>query len=342
MPILDSKQQRAALVILLLGVGIALALTPYFTGIIAGVVFYVVFAPINDELRKRLPASAAAAIVVLFVLLVLVIPSIPLAGAIIGQAQDLARGFGQSPILQRVSELRIGRFDVGSQLAGLGEQVLSWIGTSAFSLVGTATRLALNLTIALFGLYFLCVNPTETWNMVRPYIPFSRENTERLRKRFRDVTTSTLIGTGATAVIQGILVALGFWATGLPNAVFWGVLTVVFAILPVVGSGVVWVPGAVILALNHRYPQAIGLAIWGVVIVGNVDTVIRPIVFRRWAQIHPFVTLVGALGGVRYFGILGLLLGPLALSYFFELIRMYREEYLNETGVEPARAPASR
>ena len=75
---------------------------------------------------------------------------------------------------------------------------------------------------------------------------------------------------------------------------------------------------------------AIGLALWGVLIVSNVDTVIRPMVFRRWAQIHPFVTLVGALGGVRYFGILGLLIGPLALSYFFELIQMYREEYLNE------------
>ena len=71
-------------------------------------------------------------------------------------------------------------------------------------------------------------------------------------------------------------------------------------------------------------------ALWGVLIVSNVDTVIRPMVFRRWAQIHPFVTLVGALGGVRYFGILGLLIGPLALSYFFELIQMYREEYLNE------------
>ena len=67
--------------------------------------------------------------------------------------------------------------------------------------------------------------------------------------------------------------------------------------------------------------------------MGNVDTVIRPMVFRRWAQIHPFVTLVGALGGVRYFGLLGLLIGPLALSYFFELIRMYREEYLSEEGV---------
>jgi len=163
---------------------------------------------------------------------------------------------------------------------------------------------------------------------VQPYIPFSAKNTEKLRQRFRDVTTATIIGTGLTAAIQGSMVGLGFWLTGLPNAVFWGVVTMVFAILPVVGSGLVWGPGALALVLgNHALPGVL-LALGGVGIVGNVDYVIRPRVFRRWANIHPLVTLIGALAGVPYFGILGLLIGPLALSYFFELIKMYGDEYL--------------
>jgi predicted PurR-regulated permease PerM len=164
---------------------------------------------------------------------------------------------------------------------------------------------------------------------VRPYIPFSARNAEKLRQRFRDVTTSTLIGTGLTAVVHGILVGLGFWVVGLPNAVFWGVVTMVFAILPVVGSGLVWGPGVIALFIDHRPGPAVGLALWGAVVVGNIDYVIRPMVVRRWAHIHPLVTLVGALAGVRFFGLLGLLVGPLALSYFFELIKMYREEYLS-------------
>jgi len=207
--------------------------------------------------------------------------------------------------------------------------VVAWIGSSAFGLVGTATRLALNLTISLFGLFYLLLRPGETWEAVRPYIPFSAKNTEKLRQRFRDVTTSTIIGTGATAAIQGTLVGLGFWLTGLPNAVFWGVVTMVFAILPVVGSALVWGPGALALILGHHALSGVLLALGGAVIVGNLDYVIRPMVFRRWANIHPLVTLVGALAGVPYFGILGLLIGPLALSYFFELVKMYREEYLN-------------
>jgi predicted PurR-regulated permease PerM len=327
MPLLDTDRQRAVFVVILLGLGLVIALAPYVTGLIGAIVLYVVFAASNQWLRRRVSPTSAATIVVVAAVLIIVLPSVPLAGAIVGQAQDMARGIARSPVLDRIADLRIGSFDVGAQLAALGETVIAWLGTSAFSLIGTATRFALNLSIALFGLFFLCLRPDETWESVRPYIPFSPASAEKLRNRFRDVTTSTLIGTGLKSIVQGALVATGFLLVGLPNAAFWGVMTAVFAILPVVGSGLIWVPAAVSLALTDRWGAAVFMALWGLG-VGNVDNVIRPMVFRRWAQIHPFVTLVGALGGVRYFGILGLLIGPLAVSYFFELIRMYREEYL--------------
>jgi predicted PurR-regulated permease PerM len=208
--------------------------------------------------------------------------------------------------------------------------VVSFIGTSALGLIGTATRLGIQLTITFFGLFYLLLSPQTAWRQVQPFIPFSRTNTEILRGRFRDVTISTLVGTGLTAAVQGILVGVAFWVTGIPNALFWGVVTVVLAILPVVGSGLVWGPGVLALALGGSYGRATGLALWGILVVGNVDNVIRPMVFRRWAQIHPFVTIIGAFAGIQYFGLLGLIIGPLAISYFFELIRMYRAEYLDD------------
>lgn len=241
----------------------------------------------------------------------------------------MAGGVIQSPVLGRLAQLRIGNFEIGPQLVALGQQAVQWLGSSAFSLLGTATRVVLNLGIAFFGLYYLLLNPDRTWEGLRPYIPFSAANTEKLRKRFRDVTNSTLIGTGVTAAVQGTLVGLGFWVVGLSDAAFWGVLAMVFAILPVVGSGLVWGPGVLALVLDARPGAAVGLGLWGALVVANIDNVIRPMVFRRWAHIHPLVTLLGAFAGVRFFGILGLLVGPLALSYFFELLRMYREEYLD-------------
>src|SRR5690606_23024931 len=101
-------------------------------------------------------------------------------------------------------------------------------------LVGTAARIVLNLTLSFFGLYYLLVYPVASWRGVRPFIPFSDASADLLRERFHAVTTSTVIGTGVTALLQGLLVAAGFAVTGLGNAVFWGVVTAVFAILPVV------------------------------------------------------------------------------------------------------------
>jgi predicted PurR-regulated permease PerM len=329
MPLIDSNHQRAALLILLLGVGLVIALTPYATGLIGIPVLYAVFTPVHEWLSLRVRPKLAATLVVTLALFLIVVPGVSFAGLIVSQAQEIAGGVIRNPLLGRLRELKLGGIELGPRLADLGAQVVGWIGSSAFGLVGTATRLALNLTISLFGLFYLLLQPGETWEAVRPYIPFSAKNTEKLRQRFRDVTTSTIIGTGVTAGIQGLLVGLAFWLTGLPNAVFWGVVTMVFAILPVVGSALVWGPGGLALILGHHALAGVLLILGGAVIVGNVDYVIRPMVFRRWADIHPLVTLVGALAGVPYFGILGLLIGPLALSYFFELVKMYREEYLN-------------
>src|SRR3990172_3091238 len=330
MPFLDTNHQRAALLVLLLGAALVVALSPYATGLIGIPVLYAIFAPLHDWLTRRVKEKVAASLVVALALFLIVVPGLSFAGLIVNEAQEIGGNVVRSPILKRLAQLKPGGIELGPRLADLGATVVSWLGSSAFWLIGTATRLALNLTISLFGLFYLLLRPQQVWDSVRPYIPFSARNTEKLRQRFKDVTTSTLIGTGLTAAIQGTLVGLGFWVIGLPNAVFWGVVTSVFAILPVVGSGLVWGPGAIALLLDHRPGAAALLLLWGAVVVGNVDYVVRPMVFRRWASIHPLVTLVGALAGVGYFGILGLLIGPLALSYFFELVKMYREEYLEK------------
>src|SRR3989475_6480080 len=329
MPLIDTNHQRAALLVLLLGIGLVIALAPYATGLIGIPVLYAVFAPVHVWLSLRVRPKIAASLVVVLALFLIVVPGVSFAGLVVNQAQQITGSVVRNPILGRIAQLEVGGIDIGPRIAELGAKIVGWLGSSAFGLIGTATRLALNLTISLFGLFYLLLQPGATWEAVRPYIPFSAKNTEKLRQRFRDVATSTIIGTGVTAAIQGTLVGLGFWLTGLPNAVFWGVVTMVFAILPVVGSALVWVPGALALLLSGRTLPGLLLALGGAVVVGNVDYVVRPRIFSRWANIHPLVTLLGALAGVPYFGILGLLIGPLALSYFFELIKMYREEYLS-------------
>ena len=328
----DSRRRSAAALVVALTGALAIALAPYATGLIGIPVLYVALQPLHDWLARRTPGKPAASLVVALVLLVLIVVGGSSVTLIVSEAQRIPGAIMQSPIVTGLSELRVGGVDVGARLADLGSKVVAWIGSSAFGFIGTASRVALNLTISCFGLYYLLLRPGETWDAVRPYIPFSASNTEKLRQRFRDVTTSTLIGTGLSAALHGALTSFGFWMVGLPNAALWGVVTIVFSILPVLGSGLVWGPGAIALVLDHRPGAAVLLALWGILIIGNIDYVIRPMVSRRWAHIHPLVTLIGALVGVPYLGLLGLLIGPLAVSYFFELIQMYREEYVTGTG----------
>lgn len=328
MPIFDTEKQRAALIILLLAVAVAIALGPYATGLLGAPVLYVLFAPLFRRLVRWIPPSAAAVVVILTAFLIIILPGIWLVGMLVGQAQSVASSLVESELLHRLQNIRIGQFELGPQLATMGRELISWLGGNALGFIGTATRFTLNLLFSFFGLYYLLLNPAGAWRAVEPYIPFSKSNIEILRERFRSVTAATVVGSGLTAVILGVLVGISFVIVGLSDPVFWGVVTAVFAILPVVGAGLVWGPAAITLLIRQRYPAAIFLLVLGLVVLPNVENLVRPFVFRRYSQIHPMITLVGAVAGVSYFGLLGLLLGPLALSYFFELIRMYREEYL--------------
>ncbi|MEO8200726.1 MAG: AI-2E family transporter [Gemmatimonadota bacterium] len=335
MALLNSKHQRAAILILVLGVALVVALAPFATGLIGIPVLYIIFFPLYRWLAPRIKPMAAAAVAVGMALLLVLTLALVLTVVIANQAPSIARGIIESPLWDRLNLLEIGGYQLGPQVSLAGEKVVTWMGTGALGIIGTATRISLNLTISLFGLFYLFLSAGQLWDVVEPYIPFSKANSEQLKTRFKLVTISTIIGTGLTAVIQGVLVGVAFWVAGLSNALFWGVITVIVAILPVVGSGMIWVPAATLLFLDHRYFAGSLMAAWGLVVVANVDNVIRPIVFRRYAQIHPLVTLIGAFAGIRYFGLLGLMVGPLALSYFFELIRMYKEEYIEPTILLP-------
>lgn len=314
---------------LALGAGILWSLGPYATGIIGIPVLAVLFAPIHDWLvRRGAPSSFAAFVVTLLGAVLLIVPGVLIAGLLINQAQEITQTVLQSPIIERLRGLQIRGIPLGPRLADAGGRIVAAIGASAFGLVGTATRLTLNLTISFFGLYYVLKHPGDVWLDARPYIPFSDQNTRNLGKRFKDVTVSTVIGTGVVAAAQGALLGVAFWIAGLPNALFWSVVTMALAILPVVGSGMVWGPAAAVLMMQGRPLAGILMVAWGIAVVGSVDNFIRPLIYRRFSAIHPLITLIGAIGGVSTFGLLGLLIGPLALSYFFELIRMYREEYL--------------
>lgn len=327
MPALASGRTRAQILIVVLGAVVAYAIAPYASGLLGAAILYVIGAPIHRRLSRLIGAHAAAALVLVLLAVLIILPGAWLLNLVIVQAPIMLRSLQNSTFLTRLSDLRIDGVDLGAQIATASGALISWLSGHAIGFFGSATRSALNLVIAFFALYYLLISASTAWRWVAAFLPFSKESNEQLRERFTSITEAMLLGTALTAILQGALIGFGFWMVGLPNAVFWGVITAFASILPVLGSALVWLPGAIVLLAQQRFGAAIALLVIGGLLASNLDNVVRPVVYRKVSDVHPLTTLVGAFAGVSLFGLVGLLLGPLAITYFFELIDIYEQEY---------------
>jgi predicted PurR-regulated permease PerM len=317
----------------LLATAVLVAIAPYVPGLLGAGVLYVVCRPVYARLEPRLGPRAAAIMLAVAAVTLLLLPVVWLSVAAVVQAPGALMRVLASDAFAGLASLQVGPVNVGAQFERAGAGLVTWASQQAFVLVGSATRALLNLLLALVGLYYLLHSADALWQRVRPLIPFSAAGAEELRVRFALVTEATLLGIAATALAQAVVVALGFWAVGLPNPVVWGAATAVASVLPVFGSALIWGPGVVILLASGRYLAAGALAVIGLVVASSIDNVLRPVIYKRRSGIHPLATLVGAFAGVEMIGLVGLLLGPLAISYVFELLRLYEMEY--GTGAVP-------
>lgn len=313
------------------------ALLPFMSGLIGALMLYVITRRPHAALSRVLPARVSAAIIAVVTGVVLLIPGAWLVSNVVSAASDGLRALQSSEVLDRVTNLRIGPLDLGKDFVGVSSAVLTWLSSRAFAFFGSITLTTLNLVIALFGLFYVLLDGARLWRQLTRLLPVSEHVVAALGDRFVTVTEALLLGTVLTAALQGSLVGGGFAIVGLQPAILWGLTTAVVSVLPIMGSALVWVPGIVVLVAQHRIGAAIFIAIVGGGLASNLDNVVRILLFRRISGIHPMITLVGAFAGVRIFGIVGVLIGPLLLSYFFELARI--DEAMAS---EPAPAAVSR
>ena len=278
MALLQTQRQRAAFLVAALGIAIALALAPFASGLLGIAVLYVICAPTHRRLSRRIPPRLSALLVLTVALVLVLLPLAVVVGIVVSEAPGTIAALQQSAVLGRVETLRVGGVDVGAQLAQAGGTAVGWLSQQALAFFGSAARGTLSLVIAFFGLYYLLLYPAAVWRSVRSFLPFSTESADQLRDRFHSVTEATLVGTAFTALVQGTLVGVGMWAVGLPSAAFWGVITALVSVLPMLGSALVWVPTVVVLALSERWGGAAVMAGVGV-FAANIDNVIRLIVF---------------------------------------------------------------
>jgi len=204
-------------------------------------------------------------------------------------------------------------------------ETANFLRVSALGLLEGMGQFALGLLIVAFVFYYLLVAEDSIGNM-RAVIPFSRKNSDTLINEFKKILYSSIICTGLMAILQAAPLTLAFIYFNVPGAVILGFLAAVLTCIPFTGIPFVWIPVVALEFLGGNYPAALGITIVGVIIA--VLENFRPMLQNRIGEIHPLISLLGVIIGIVYFGILGLLIGPILLSFTLLTARMFKEEYL--------------
>jgi predicted PurR-regulated permease PerM len=215
-----------------------------------------------------------------------------------------------------------------AQLAQLPDLGLHWLQTETAPLLGASLEMLAGAILMLAAFYVLLLDGRAVVAFLGSMSPLSPAQTKELVREFRIVSTAALLGTAATAVAQGTLATVGYLAAGVPQALFLGITTMLSSFIPVVGTGLVWVPTVAVLAIKGKVGAAIGVALWCGVVVTLADNVVKPAVMKNSVAMHTGLLFLALLGGLAAFGLLGIILGPLVVSFVLAVQRIYLRDYL--------------
>jgi predicted PurR-regulated permease PerM len=175
----------------------------------------------------------------------------------------------------------------------------------------------------LIAFYFFLVDGRDLVRWLSDVLPLRRGQTERLLMDFRRVSVAVIVSSVATAGIQAGMAFVGYLIARVPNPIFFGIVTFVVGLIPAVGAGAVVLIAAGLLFLSGHAGWALFLAIWGIGPVGLIDNVVKPYLIRGGIELHGAVVFFSLLGGIAYFGLVGLIAGPLIVSFFLAVIGMW-------------------
>jgi predicted PurR-regulated permease PerM len=344
MSIFSYKQRNNIILvsIIVLGCFLLYALSELFSSILGAIVLFTIFRPFFLHMveRRGFNRTLAALLIIFISLIVIVIPFLSLSIMVIGKIGSINR---DSLPIDKWS-VKIDEF-AGANLnqPRLAENTLQKLGAYVAdlfpSLLSSAASIIITLLVMYFLLYFMFVQMREFEMGLLKYAPFREQHALKFAVELRNSTYSNVLGQGVIALTQGILLANGFWIFGIPDPVFWGVIGSFISFLPVVGAPTLCIPASIILFASGHSVQGILLLAYGLLFIGNVDNVLRMIINKRVGNTHPIISVIGVFIGLPLFGILGLVFGPVLLSYFLLLLEIYETNRMAADRLERIRSP---
>lgn len=305
---------------------------PFLSALALSAIIVTICYPLYTRILKHVPKrneTIAALLTTVLVLLIVIIPIFFITSALVNEAVSVykivsAEEIGVESSLNEL-ETWVQTFFPSFELnvTEYLKQGASWLALNLGAIfAGTASTLFL-FFIAMLGSFYLFRDGKKFTRILVKISPLPDSQDEVIMKRLALAVRSVATGTVLIALIQGVLTGLGLWVFGFERAILWGVVAAFGALIPSVGTTIVFIPAIVYLLFNGSYAYAIGLLVWGSLAVGLIDNLLGPYLIGRGNKMHPFLILLAVLGGLSVFGPIGFVVGPVLVSLFIVLLELY-------------------
>lgn len=326
-----SKYMFGGIIVLVLYL-IFRVISPFINAILSAVILSYVFYPLYKWYMKttKKKETFSAILTILSILAILVIPIALTIGSVFQSvggyldtiSDSLDGDFSNTDIAKQIYELTGFEISTTDILKGVSVNVYKF-GNSVFS---QFPKLILELFIIFFLTYYLLQKGTYLIQKAYFLVPLKFSLKNIFVNDLNDVTYAVVFGNIVTAMFQGLIAMVGYYIFGVKGAILWGLLTAFAALFPFIGTGMVWFPMSISKLIQHDWFNGFGLLLYGALIVGLIDNLLRPKLIGNRANIHPALVLLGVVGGVKIFGFVGIFLGPLLFALVNTFLKIYTEQ----------------
>jgi predicted PurR-regulated permease PerM len=290
----------------------------------------------NRLLTKLIRIRSISAIIMMLISLALIIlPTYFIGVALVKESNDLINS--GTKVYQEVSiencdyyiceKIKKNTIYLNFNIEDLIKKVGQFFFNSITDIFNSITNWLINLFIFILAFFYLLVDGERFVKYLKKIVPMKNEYKEAMFKRIKEVSLAVFIDSIFVALIQGGLVAIGFWVFELNSPIFWGIIASFFALIPLVGTAFVWIPALIYLILIKQYVFAISFFAYCILVVSLSDNIIRAILMKHKIKVHSFLILISILGAIQVFGFIGIFLGPLIISLLISILQLYNLDF---------------
>ena len=323
------RQIFVLLLILFILILIFRELIPYLSGVLGAITIFVLLRKAMLFLvNKNWKPNIAAAFLILVSFIGILLPISGILLMLANKVRDVV-GNSEEVVSKFKTQMTSLESKVGYNFTDSidAEEVSSWITDNLQGFVGSTFNIFISIGLMYFLLYFMLVNEKILRKSLYKYLPINEVNLKIIGSEAKSMVRSNTIGIPLVAIAQGIIALIGFLIFDINNPFFWFTIVTVGSMIPFIGTFVGILPVFILTLASGDSVAAWGILIYGIVVVGSTDNIIRLLVLKKLDDVHPLITLIGVIVGVPLFGFIGLIFGPLLISLFLVIVKIYRKEF---------------